>query len=162
MRTNMIVAGLCLMSTTALGACHPPQSVDAATQNMEPLKLEAVPAAKPAPKKIAAATAPAVELRTVAVKQKADDAVMTTVTGCLELRDDGMFQLKDTDGSHAPKSRTWKSGFIKKGAANVDVFDAGNRLKLGTHVGYRVSIAGTLTDRALRARSLRATSENCN
>ena len=73
-----------------------------------------------------------------------------------------MFQLKDNDGEHAPKARSWKSGFIKKGSANIDVFDAGNRLKLGSHVGYRVSVSGTLTDREMQARSLRATSEHCD
>jgi hypothetical protein len=156
----MMVAGICLMSIAALAACQPSQSLDAAATTSEPLKLQPAPAAKPAPKKTVANT-PAIEPRTVAVKQNDGEAVTTTVTGCLELRDDGMFQLKDTDGSHAPKSRSWKSGFIKKGAAKVDVFDAGNRLKLGTHVGYRVSISGTLTDRALKARSLRATSETC-
>lgn len=175
MRPNMTMAAICLVSIAALAACQPSQSLDAAVTNSEPLKLQPVSAMKPAPKNAPKKTAvdtPTVAARTVAAKpnagaqamakQNVSEPVMTTVTGCLELRDDGMFQLKDTDGSHAPKSRTWKSGFIKKGAANVDVFDAGNRLKLGTHVGYRVSISGALTDRALRARSLRATSENCN
>jgi hypothetical protein len=174
MRPNMTVAAICLVSIAALAACQPSQSLDAAATNSEPLKVQPTPAAKPALKisaKKTVADAPAIEARTVAAKQNtaasatakqnASELVMTTVTGCLELRDDGMFQLKDTDGSHAPKSRSWKSGFIKKGAANVDVFDAGNRLKLGTHVGYRVSISGALTDRELRARSLRATSETC-
>jgi hypothetical protein len=168
MRPNMMVAAICLVSIAALAACQPSQSLDAAATNPAPAKLQAAPAAKApaakaAPKKAVAlsdAQGPAVA-HAVAAKQNDDESVMTTVTGCLELRDDGMFQLKDTDGSHAPKSRTWKSGFIKKGAAKVDVFDAGNRLKLGTHVGYRVSISGALTDRELRARSLRATSEAC-
>ena len=170
MRPNIEVAAICLVSIAALAACQPSQSLDAAATNSAPVTLQAAPSAKPAPKKTAA-KAPAIGARPVTTKQNAiepvtakqsaDEPVMTTVTGCLELRDDGMFQLKDTDGADAPKSRTWKSGFIKKGAAKVDVFDAGNRLKLGTHVGYRVSISGTLNDRELRARSLRATSETC-
>lgn len=178
MRPKMMVGAVCLMSAV-LGACQPAQPLDAAVKS-EPLKLEAVPAAKAAPKKAAAkpdatpavtnavaanvkpSATPAIESRTVAAKQHDENApIATTVTGCLELRDDGMFQLKDTDGQHAPKSRSWKSGFIKKSSARVDVFDAGNRLQLGTHVGYRVSISGTLADRELRARSLSATTDAC-
>ena len=180
MRPKMMAGAMCLVSVATFAACQPSQPVDAATKS-EPLKLEAAPAktapAKAAPKKAVKtdampavsnavapkpSTTPAVGSRAVAAQQSDEDApIATTVTGCLELRDDGMFQLKDTDGQHAPKSRSWKSGFIKKGAAKVDVFDAGNRLQLGTHVGYRVSISGTLADRELRARSLRATTEAC-
>ena len=186
MRPKMTVGAICLLSVATLAACQPSPSVDAVAKT-EPLKLEATPAkaapkmtapAKAAPKKAVAKTdampavsnavavkpsaTPAVESRTAAAKQDDEDApIATTVTGCLELRDDGMFQLKDTDGQHAPKSRSWKSGFIKKGSARVDVFDAGNRLQLGRHVGYRVSISGILADRELRARSMRTTTEAC-
>ncbi len=55
---------------------------------------------------------------------------------------------------HAPKSRSWKSGFIKKGSAKVDLIDATNRLNLASHVGYRVSVSGTLTDREMQVRSV--------
>lgn len=184
MRPNMMVGAICLMSVAAFAACQPSQSLDASAKDAEPLKLEAAPpAAKAAPTKAATkkavaksdakapavskaiatdtASTPVTESRVVAAKQDEEQPISTTVTGCLELRDDGMFQLKDTDGEHAPKARSWKSGFIKKSSAKVDVFDAGNRLKLGTHVGYRVSISGTLADRELRARTLRATSEAC-
>jgi hypothetical protein len=149
----------------AFAACQPSQALDAAPTEPKAPKLQVaakVVAAKSAPKHaVATANAKTPDVATAAAKQNDAESVMTTVTGCLELRDDGMFQLKDTDGEHAPKSRNWKSGFIKKGTAKVNVFDGGNRLKLGTHVGYRVSISGTLTDRELRARSLRATSEAC-
>ena len=86
------------------------------------------------------ASPPIMASRAAAAKDE-DLSIATTITGCLELRDDGMFQLKDTDGDFAPKARSWKSGFIKKGSAKVDVFDAGNRLKLGNHVGSRVSLS---------------------
>ena len=187
MRPKMMVGTLCLVSAAAFSACRPSQPLDAAAKNAEPLRLEAqqpalnAATAKAAPKKAVVksdATAPAVsnavaspdatpdstmESRTVAAKQQDEDApIATTITGCLVLRDDGMFQLKDNDGAHAPKSRSWKSGFIKKGSAPVDVFDAGNRLKLGTHQNYRVAVSGTLSDRELRARSLSATSQHCD
>jgi hypothetical protein len=109
------------------------------------------------------ASTPVMESRAVAANQQDDDApIAATITGCLVVRDDGMFQLKDNDGEHAPKARSWKSGFIKKGSATVDVFDAGNRLQLMSHINYRVSVSGTLSDRELRARSLSATSAHCD
>jgi hypothetical protein len=180
MRPNMMVGAICLISAAAFAACQPSPSVDAAKD--EPLTLEAQqPAAKATPKKTAAkpaAKSPAVSNAVVSNDAKADTPVMAsraeakaqddeesvsaTITGCLVLRDDGMFQLKDNDGEHAPKARSWKSGFIKKGSASIDVFDAGNRLKLGSHVNHRVSVSGTLTDRQLRARAMRATSERCD
>jgi hypothetical protein len=117
------------------------------------------------------ANAPVMESRTVAMKQD-EELIATTVSGCLE-EDNGMFRLKDTDGEHAPKSRSWKSGFIKKGSAKIDVFDAGNRFKLMSHVGYRVSklmshvgyrvsVSGNLVDREMHARSVRVSSERCD
>ena len=186
MRPKMMVGAICLVSAAAFAACQPAQSVDAAATDAQPLQLEAQPvakatAAKAAPKKAVAKAdtktpavvnavatktmsntgTPMMESRAVAAKQQEEDSISTTVTGCLELRDDGMFQLKDTEGEYAPKARSWKSGFVKKGSAKIDVFDAGNRLKLGTHVHTRVSISGKLTDRQLRARSLESTSEAC-
>jgi hypothetical protein len=106
------------------------------------------------------ASPPTMESRTVAIKQD-EEAIATTVSGCLE-EDNGMFRLKDTDGEHAPKARSWKSGFIKKGSAKIDVFDAGNRFKLMSHVGYRVSVSGNLVDREMHARSVRVSSERCD
>ncbi len=185
MRPKMMVGAICLVSAAAFAACQPAQSLDAAATDKQPLTLEAQPVAKAtgakatpkkavakadaktpgvvnavATKTVAGGSTPLMESRAVAAKQE-QDSISTTVTGCLELRDDGMFQLKDTEGEHAPKARSWKSGFVKKGSAKIDVFDAGNRLKLGMHVGNRVSISGKLTDRELRARSLESTSEAC-
>src|SRR5687767_14132560 len=181
MRPNMMVGALCAVSAAAFAACQPSQPVGAAAKD-GPMTLEspqaaakaavkkavAKPAAKSpvisnavASKDAVPASTPAMELRTVAAKQQDQESVSATITGCLVLRDDGMFQLKDNDGEHAPKARSWKSGFIKKGSANIDVLDAGNRLKLGTHVNYRISVSGMLTDRQLRARSIHVTSQQC-
>ena len=77
-----------------------------------------------------------------------------TVTGCLERTDAG-YRLKDTSGADAPKARSWKSGFLKKSSATIDVLDASHTLQLGTHVGRRVSVTGTLVERDLQAKSLR-------
>lgn len=172
MRPNMLVGALCLVSAAAFAACQPSQPVGAAAKDV-PLKLEAQkPAPKPAAVKAVArpaAKSPAVTKAVAsndAVPASApamdEESISTTITGCLVLRDDGMFQLKDNDGAHAPKARSWKSGFIKKGSATIDVFDAGNRLKLGSHVNSRISVSGTLTERQLRARSIHTTSQQCD
>ncbi len=84
-----------------------------------------------------------------------------TISGCLERSDDG-FRLTDTDGSDAPKARSWKSGFLKKGSASVDVVDTANRAKLPSHVGRRVSVTGLLDDRELQLRSLRRVAPACD
>ncbi len=182
MRPNMMVGAICLVSAATFVGCRPSQPLDSAATD-EPLKIEAQqPAATATPKKAVAKpptksaavsnavmsngakadNTPATDVRVASATRDEEESVSTTITGCLVLRDDGMFQLKDNDGEHAPKARSWKSGFIKKGSASIDVFDAGNRLKLGTHANYRVSVSGTLTDRQLRARSLHATSERCD
>ncbi|MEO5740483.1 MAG: hypothetical protein ABIS29_07815 [Vicinamibacterales bacterium] len=183
MRPNTIVGAICLIGAAAFAACQPSPSPDAGA----PLKVEAQPAPpkatalKAAPRKTtakagagtagvsnAAATTDAahasapMDSHAVVAKQHEELTIATAITGCLVKRDDGAFQLKDNDGEHAPKARSWKSGFIKKGSANLDVVDAGSRLKLGSHVGYRVTVLGTLADREMRARSVRATSERCD
>jgi hypothetical protein len=83
-----------------------------------------------------------------------------TITGCLE-RDDKAFRLKDTTGTDAPKSRSWKSAFLKKGSASVHVSDPANRLKLSSHIGERVSVTGTLVDREMQVRSLQRVAGSC-
>lgn len=83
-----------------------------------------------------------------------------TISGCLE-RDDETFRLKDTSGADAPRSRSWKSAFLKKGATPVEVVAASQRLKLTNHVGQRVTVTGTLSDGEMRIRSLRRIAASC-
>jgi hypothetical protein len=77
-----------------------------------------------------------------------------TVVGCLERTDEG-YRLKETSGAEAPKTRSWKSGFLKKASASLDVVDASRTLQLRDHVGHRVSVTGTVADREMLAGSLR-------
>lgn len=83
-----------------------------------------------------------------------------TVTGCLEKNEDG-YRLKDTSGAAAPKSRSWKSGFLKKGTASVDVVDASHTLGLNSEVGRRVAVTGPMTDREMRAQSVQRVAASC-
>jgi hypothetical protein len=84
-----------------------------------------------------------------------------TITGCLE-RNADTFRLKDTAGDGAPKARSWKSGFLKKGSAPIEIVDAANRVKLPNHVGQRVSVTGTLVDREMQVRSLQRVAASCS
>jgi hypothetical protein len=84
-----------------------------------------------------------------------------TVAGCLERNNDG-FRLKDTSGADAPKARSWKSGFMKKGSASLDVVDPAHAITLSDYVGRRVSVTGTLTGREMKAKSVRRMSAACD
>jgi len=104
------------------------------------------------------AYAPAVES---AAKEPAATLAAVTITGCLERADETTFRLKDTVGEDAPKSRSWKSGFLKKGSASIEVVDAAHRLKLPDHVGQKVTVTGTLVDREMQVRSLQRVATSC-
>jgi hypothetical protein len=82
---------------------------------------------------------------------------VVTLTGCLE-RSDKQFRLSDTSGTKAPKSRSWKSGFLTKRSASVTVMPASDRMDLSKHLGHRVTVTGPLTDREMRVRTLRRVS----
>ena len=84
-----------------------------------------------------------------------------TIMGCLE-RDDNTFRLKETFGEHAPKSRSWKSGFLKKAPASIAVVDAARNLKLATHVGQRVSVTGVVVNHEMQVRSLKRVAASCD
>ena len=85
---------------------------------------------------------------------------IATIVGCLTF-DDGEYRLKDATGTDAPKSRSWKSGFLTKRSARIDVVDSNQSLGLAGHVGQRVEIAGTLLEREMQARSLRQLAASC-
>lgn len=88
-------------------------------------------------------------------------AAAITITGCLD-QDDNTFWLKNTTGAEAPKSRSWRSGFLKKSSSSVELVDAANTLRLSSFVGQRVSATGVLTNREMQARSLRRVAASCS
>jgi len=102
------------------------------------------------------ATTPSVQQSASTIQQPA-----VTITGCLEQNNDA-FRLKDTTSADAPKSRSWRSGFLKKKSPSVEVVDLAHRLELPAHVGQRVVVTGTLVDREMQVRSLRRVSASCN
>jgi hypothetical protein len=86
-----------------------------------------------------------------------------TLSGCLEATVAGdQFRLTDTDGADAPKARGWRSGFLKKRSAPVDLVELSDPVGLRKYVGLRVTATGLLTNRELRVRSLQAAGTSCN
>ena len=87
-------------------------------------------------------------------------AKAVTVTGCIE-REEQAFRLTATSGAQAPKSRSWKSGFLKKRASDLAVVDASKKIKLKDHVGHRDALTGTIEDGELRVQSMRHLAASC-
>ena len=107
-----------------------------------------------------ATSAGSVAAEVSAVSAAAQGGEAATITGCLEA-DGDTFRLKDAEGENAPKARSWKSGFLRRSNAQVEVVDVNNRLRLASHVGHRVTVAGMLFDREIEARSMRMLAQTC-
>jgi hypothetical protein len=89
--------------------------------------------------------------------------VPVTITGCLEVSvDQDDFRLTDTEGSDAPRSRSWRTGFLKKRSAPVALIEPPDRLALQTHVGRRVAATGLLSSHDLKVSALRVVGASCN
>jgi hypothetical protein len=160
----VLVAGMGVLALGILVASRQPQPVTA-TAAMEPGREPSAARSTTARRARARRAENAVNTavassRTVEAKAVSDTGIVT-ISGCLE-QDDETFRLKDTEGANAPKSRSWKSGFLKKGAAKVEIVDASNRLKLKTHVGKRVSVTGQLHEKEMLASSVRRVAPSCN
>ena len=93
--------------------------------------------------------------------QRAIRVRMVPLIGMAQAGNEG-FWLKDVSGADAPTSRSWKSGFLKKRSASVEVVDAPDSLRLANYLGQRVAAAGSLTDRRLQVRSLHRVAGSCN
>jgi hypothetical protein len=107
-----------------------------------------------------AATAPKAAMESTS-NVAGQTATSVTITGCVA-NDDATFWLKDTSGADAPKSRNWKSGFLKKRSAPVELLDATHALRLPNYVGQRVAATGMLVNREMRAHSLQRVGSSCS
>jgi hypothetical protein len=168
--TPVAVAFVALVSVLMLayGASAPPPP----TSERSAARTEAP--STPAPER-QRSTAPAVEQKprpatdaVAADEREPFDGVTTgptptvvTLTGCL-VRSDKDFRLNDTTGVNAPKSRSWKSGFLAKRSASISIVPASSELPLSKHVGERVTVSGTLIDRKMQVRTLRRVSNSCD
>ena len=156
-------AVLVLVLVIAYNASPPvAQTPRTARAGERPAEPRATTPAAAVPRESTAASTPADEIDAAA------DGVTTgpmptvvTLTGCLA-RSDNEFRLNDTTGVNAPKSRSWKSGFMTKRSASVSIVPASGELPLSKHVGQRVTVSGTLIDREMRVRTLRRVSSSCD
>jgi len=113
-----------------------------------------------------AAYAPAVEPPAVASKPVLEPAApeatpepaaalrAVTVAGCLA-RDNDAFMLKNVSGDGAPKSRSWKSGFLRKKSNSIELIDDARSSRLGSYVGKRIEATGVLDEREMHVKTLR-------
>lgn len=152
----VVFAAMCGIAVLmVMAAREPAELAAAATADAQPSSVAVARAKTPAgdvpaaSNPVAASAAPSAKI-----------AVPVTLAGCLQ-RTGQTLRLKDTTGTDAPKSRSWKSGFLKKGSASVDLVDPSNRLRLANHVGHRVTVTGTLDDGEMRVRSLERVSAVC-
>jgi hypothetical protein len=96
-----------------------------------------------------------------ATTEDVQNVAPVTIAGCLEF-DDATFWLKDTTGGNVPKSRSWKSGFLRRRPSSIQLVDGTHTLNLKTYVGQRVEATGMLLNREMRARSLQPVAASCN
>jgi hypothetical protein len=148
------VVGVGVMAVAILVAARQPSPASMAyirTSSAQPQREAGAPATKKALTQF--------ETKNTALKVPGQPGEVS-ITGCLE-RDAERFRLQNTSGADAPKSRSWKSGFLKKRAVSIEVVDADDSLQLSNQVGQRVSVVGVLVDREMRARSLQPVAGDC-
>ena len=151
---------VCIGGTAILIAARSSEPTSAATASVTTPDATA-PAARP--------LTPVVKTNVVSAKiagkpqsaEAAQAAEPVTIEGCL-VQEDETFRLKNTAGEDAPKRRSWKSGFLHKGAKTLEVVDARHRLNLARHVGERVSVSGMLDDKELQGSAIKKIAESCN
>ena len=86
-----------------------------------------------------------------------------TITGCLEMSvDETEFRLTDTEGVEAPKSRSWRTGFLKKHSSSIALVEMADAHALQAQVGKRVAATGVLASGSLKLSALRVVTPSCN
>lgn len=91
----------------------------------------------------------------------AKDQAPATITGCLQADADS-FWLKDTTGADAPTSRSWKSGFLRKRPARIELVGAVDALRLPSYIGQRVTATGTLVNHEMQPRVVHRLATSCS
>ena len=153
-----VVAGAAIglfVAAILVAVYQSPSTADAHRQSKATVSAPE-PASEPAATPEAAAAVPQGPEAPAATEVK---PAPVTITGCLE-RSDATFRLTDTSGENAPRSRSWKSAFLKKRSATIDVVGPAKRLE--SHVGERVSMTGTLVDREMHVASMHRVAPSCS
>jgi len=158
----MLVTAMCVTGAVIVIAAHEMTPSARVTSNETRPDAEVV-SLQPKPAVSTAADPSIVGAKSEAEASKtgAANTAPVTIFGCLE-RSNETYRLTDTDGVDAPKARSWKKAFLKKGSAAVEVVDPGNHARLSSHVGHRVGVTGTLSERQLQVRSIRRIASSCS
>jgi hypothetical protein len=94
--------------------------------------------------------------------KETEAVALVTMTGCLEGSAKDRFRLTDTDGTNAPKARSWRTGFLKKHSAAIDLVGAADPAALQKDVGRRVTVTGVQTNRELKVSSVHVIAPACD
>lgn len=81
-----------------------------------------------------------------------------TLSGCLDF-DGKSAWLKNTSGLDAPRTRSWRSGFLKKSKPRIALVDGPASVE--SYDGRQVSVTGVLVDREMHVTSLRPIADDC-
>ncbi len=145
------IAGIVFVAAAAMTSARTPQPAPAArTSARSDAQLPVEYSADATP----------IEAPHAAAEASGDQSSPVTIVGCVQ-RDDAGFRLVDTAGDNAPRARSWKSGFLKKRSAPVDLVGSPSKVRLPNFVGQRVSVTGTLDNRELQIQSLRRVAPSC-
>jgi hypothetical protein len=92
----------------------------------------------------------------VAVPAASIDTV--TISGCLDF-DGKAAWLKNTSGIDTPRTRSWRSGFLKKSTPRIALVDGPASVE--AYDGRQVSVTGVLVDRQMHVSSLKPIADDC-
>ena len=81
-----------------------------------------------------------------------------TISGCLDF-DGKSAWLKNATGVDAPRTRSWRSGFLKKRSSRIALVDGPSSAE--AYDGRPVSVTGVLVDREMRVSSLKPIAGDC-
>ena len=81
-----------------------------------------------------------------------------TISGCLDI-DGKSAWLKNATGVDAPRTRSWRSGFLKKRSSRIALVDGPSSAE--AYDGRPVSVTGVLVDREMRVSSLKPIAGDC-
>jgi len=166
--------GAASAASAAKAKAAPPADTTLPAKSAGPMALETIKpattvAADPAPIENPASSSPTVDapVREAPSAEPPSkpielaSAAPVTVTGCVA-RDGESFWLTDTSGAGVPSTRSWKSGFLKKHTASLELVHTASALKLANYVGQRVSATGALKNRELQLHSLQRVASSCS
>ncbi len=164
---TVVVGTLCVVAAAALVMSRQSSivnweaEVDAAGNVVSLERIEAPPLSRPPepPARLVAASLRTTESEAAPTSPSSSSVHAAasrpaTIAGCLE-RDDDSFWLRNVSGDDAPKSRSWKSGFLRKSSASVELVDGVSINRLASYVGRRIETTGALTDREMHVKTLR-------